>query len=81
MGSVLGKIICPLSLIEYTLFPPLPRIIVCASRGVCMLEVNSSIHTPLEAHTIMRGKGGKRVYSIKLKGQIILPNTDPILPS
>jgi len=42
MGSVLGKRICPLSLIEYTIFPPLPRIIVCASRGVCMLEVNSS---------------------------------------
>nr|YP_009758888.1 acetyl-CoA carboxylase carboxyltransferase beta subunit [Alopecurus aequalis]YP_009758972.1 acetyl-CoA carboxylase carboxyltransferase beta subunit [Alopecurus japonicus]QIQ25853.1 acetyl-CoA carboxylase carboxyltransferase beta subunit [Alopecurus aequalis]QIQ25937.1 acetyl-CoA carboxylase carboxyltransferase beta subunit [Alopecurus japonicus] len=34
MGSVLGKIICPLSLIEYTLFPPLPRIIVCASRNM-----------------------------------------------
>jgi|HigsolmetaGSP11D_1036233.scaffolds.fasta_scaffold19819_1 hypothetical protein len=42
MGSVLGKIICPLSLIEYTIFPPLPRIIVWASRRVCMLEVNSS---------------------------------------
>ena len=25
----------------------------------------------------MRGKDGKIVYSIKLKGQIILPNTDP----
>lgn len=43
MGSVLGKIICPLIfLIEYTIFPPLPRIIVCASRGVYILEVNSS---------------------------------------
>jgi hypothetical protein len=25
----------------------------------------------------MRGKGGKIVYSIKLKGQIILPNMGP----
>ena len=41
------------------------------------LEFTSSIHTPLEAHTIMRGKGGKIVYSIKLKGQIILPNMGP----
>jgi len=28
----------------------------------------------------MRGKGGKRLYWIKIKGQIILPNMDPILP-
>jgi hypothetical protein len=42
MGSILGKIICPLILIQYSLFPPLPRIIVCASIGVYILEVNSS---------------------------------------
>nr|YP_010192525.1 acetyl-CoA carboxylase carboxyltransferase beta subunit [Brachypodium sylvaticum]QZP40068.1 acetyl-CoA carboxylase carboxyltransferase beta subunit [Brachypodium sylvaticum] len=34
MGSVVGKRICPL--IECTIFPPLPRIILCASRGVRM---------------------------------------------
>nr|YP_010144434.1 acetyl-CoA carboxylase carboxyltransferase beta subunit [Hordeum vulgare]QQL92755.1 acetyl-CoA carboxylase carboxyltransferase beta subunit [Hordeum vulgare] len=39
---MVGKIICPLILIEYTIFLPLPRIIVCASREVCMQEVNSS---------------------------------------
>jgi hypothetical protein len=42
MGSVFGKKICPLILIEYTIFPSLPRIIVCASRGLYILEVNSS---------------------------------------
>ena len=41
MGSVLGKKICPLILIEYTIFPSLPRIIVRASRGLYILEVNS----------------------------------------
>jgi hypothetical protein len=42
MRSVVGKRICPLILIKYQIFPPLPRIIVCASIGVGMLEVNSS---------------------------------------
>lgn len=43
------------------------------------LEFTSSIPTPVEAQTIMRGKGGKIVYSIKIKGQILLPTTNLIL--
>nr|YP_009369484.1 acetyl-CoA carboxylase carboxyltransferase beta subunit [Oryza meyeriana]AGY94858.1 acetyl-CoA carboxylase carboxyltransferase beta subunit [Oryza meyeriana] len=41
MRSVVGKRICPL--IEYAIFPPLPRIIVCASRGARMQRGNYSL--------------------------------------
>nr|YP_010293822.1 acetyl-CoA carboxylase carboxyltransferase beta subunit [Scrotochloa urceolata]ULQ67116.1 acetyl-CoA carboxylase carboxyltransferase beta subunit [Scrotochloa urceolata] len=41
MGSVVGKRISPL--IEYATFPPLPRIIVCASGGARMQEGSYSL--------------------------------------
>nr|YP_010041117.1 acetyl-CoA carboxylase carboxyltransferase beta subunit [Ehrharta erecta]QPA18586.1 acetyl-CoA carboxylase carboxyltransferase beta subunit [Ehrharta erecta] len=58
MRSLVGKRISPL--IEYAIFPPLPRIIVCASREARMQEGNYSlIKKPKKASTLRQYQSTK----------------------
>nr|YP_006280768.1 acetyl-CoA carboxylase carboxyltransferase beta subunit [Oryza rufipogon]YP_009161199.1 AccD [Oryza punctata]YP_010004417.1 acetyl-CoA carboxylase carboxyltransferase beta subunit [Oryza malampuzhaensis]AGY93814.1 acetyl-CoA carboxylase carboxyltransferase beta subunit [Oryza minuta]AEI53100.1 acetyl-CoA carboxylase carboxyltransferase beta subunit [Oryza rufipogon]AGY93727.1 acetyl-CoA carboxylase carboxyltransferase beta subunit [Oryza punctata]AJC09948.1 AccD [Oryza punctata]QNR02160.1 len=58
MRSVVGKRICPL--IEYAIFPPLPRIIVYASRRARMQRGNYSlIKKPKKVSTLRQYQSTK----------------------
>nr|YP_009369570.1 acetyl-CoA carboxylase carboxyltransferase beta subunit [Leersia japonica]AGY94944.1 acetyl-CoA carboxylase carboxyltransferase beta subunit [Leersia japonica] len=70
MRSLVGKRICPL--IEYAIFPPLPCIIICASRGTRMQRGNYSlIKKPKKVSTLWQYQSTKKpCVSILTTGRI-----------